>query len=121
MRTKQNENLIDLGSCQYEEAARIYSELFDKSDEEIEKLISFKRLPVQSIREICDDIKKDNTYDDSEMGREMEKDLHDALDKVETVEDLFNALKEQAWDLWSVAPFISSYFFDYKIILSRKF
>jgi len=107
---KENEHEIDLGSCQYEEAARIYAELFEKTDAEVAKIVTFKRLPSISIKQIVKDLKSDlsNAYD-----KEAEKELNEALDKCETVEDLFDTFRNEAWDLWSAAPVIAGYFFDW--------
>jgi len=102
----------DLGSCQYEEAARIYNELSELTDDELKKVVEFKQLPKQSIKLIVADIKKREVY--------YKDQIYKALDRSETVEDIIEVLKSLSWDLWKTLPYIAKYFFDWKFVKKPK-
>jgi len=97
------------GSCQYEEAERIYNELSDN----ILKIRKFVK--VKEIRKF-DDIKADLIKDINENGSEVFEYEWKSITDIRDLDHAFEILRNMGWDLWSAVPYLAGHLLEYEII-----
>ena len=107
--------LCDWGSCQYTGAYNMFKAL-EKSGMDPLK-VDVRYTNVNTKEYALDEFKRCMEHD---LKRSAEKydfaeelrDWNAAKDGIKSVDDCFEFLKDQAWDLWSAAPWIAEICFD---------
>jgi hypothetical protein len=114
----------DWGSCQYNGALRFFETFFKIREDlpledtlevlgcnfEYKNIVDFENVKRQMIRESMDQIYDSLEADFYSVQFEAEKIAK--LAQAKTVEDLFDALRDAAFDLWTAAPYINNMLFQ---------
>lgn len=134
--------LNDWGSCQYDDASKIYQLYFairkDLSEKDTLDLLGIKfsfddikpiKKSVSLFARYMRDEQKESAASDLDYCRsekekletikyskEDEEELEASLAKVKSFDGMFACLKNEAWDLWAAAPFIFEYAFKSPIL-----
>lgn len=118
-------NINEWGSCQYHTAKLIYDLYFEirkdlSKEETLEVLdIKYNIVKIHQFKDIKHTLIYDNIYklnilnnQNDYIGLEYESEYLKGLSSAETVDDWFNVLKKNAYDLWTAAGIAESHLFE---------
>ena len=112
------------GSCQYDRAAQYYAMLCQLEKEfgrdnvlQTQGITLNDPLPNEQIWSAFHAamLETINDYDDDEFQAEMREELG-PIDTTKDIDDMFDMLRNMAWDLWAAAPFMFDVVFPNAVI-----
>ncbi len=106
---------MDLGSCQYSEIGDTVDNILDTEANGLNVDLNIVTINAINIQDILPVIKFECIKNEIENHVEYGEEAKDTLDSIitinniDSIESLFNHLRNSSWDLWSAAGYISNH------------